>query len=77
MDICSVTSKGQVTIPKAVRQQLGIRQGSKVEFLLVDEHIEVRLKSSPVDMPTSGFGMLKSRRAPVPVDFDPAVLLRR
>ena len=77
MDICSVTSKGQVTIPKAVRQQLGIRQGSKVEFLLVGEHIEVRLKSSPADMPTSGFGMLKSQPPPVPVDFDPAVLLRR
>lgn len=77
MDICSVTSKGQVTIPKAVRQQLGIRQGSKVEFLLVGEHIEVRLKSSPADMPTSGFGMLKSQHPPVPVDFDPAELLRR
>ena len=28
----SVTSKGQVTIPKRVRQALGIRPGSKVEF---------------------------------------------
>ncbi len=30
----SVTSKGQVTIPKQVRQALGIRTGSKVEFRL-------------------------------------------
>ena len=35
MGATSVTSKGQVTIPKAVRQRLGIRQGSKVEFPLV------------------------------------------
>jgi antitoxin PrlF len=28
----SVTSKGQVTIPKRVRQALGITSGSKVEF---------------------------------------------
>ena len=28
----SVTSKGQVTIPKRVRQALGITPGSKVEF---------------------------------------------
>jgi AbrB family looped-hinge helix DNA binding protein len=28
----SVTSKGQVTIPKQVRQALGITPGSKVEF---------------------------------------------
>jgi antitoxin PrlF len=30
----SVTSKGQVTIPKRVRQALGITPGSKVEFNL-------------------------------------------
>jgi len=76
METCSVTSKGQVTIPKAVRQQLGIRQGSKVEFALVGDHIEVRVRSTPVEIPESGFGMLKSRRKPVPVDFDPASLAK-
>lgn len=28
MDTTSLTSKGQVTVPKAVRQQLGLRQGA-------------------------------------------------
>ncbi|MDW6021385.1 AbrB/MazE/SpoVT family DNA-binding domain-containing protein [Mesorhizobium sp. BAC0120] len=28
----TVTSKGQVTIPKAVRDRLGLKPGSKVEF---------------------------------------------
>jgi AbrB family looped-hinge helix DNA binding protein len=32
-----VTSKGQVTIPLAVRRRLGIKPGSEVEFEL-DEH---------------------------------------
>ena len=32
-----VTSKGQVTIPLAVRQKLGIEPGSEVDFEL-DEH---------------------------------------
>lgn len=32
MSTVSVTSKGQVTIPKKVRQALGITPGSKVEF---------------------------------------------
>ena len=32
MTAVSVTSKGQVTIPKRVRQALGITAGSKVEF---------------------------------------------
>jgi antitoxin PrlF len=34
MATVSVTSKGQVTIPKRVRQALGITSGSKVEFNL-------------------------------------------
>ncbi|MFA7243577.1 MAG: AbrB/MazE/SpoVT family DNA-binding domain-containing protein [Sulfuricellaceae bacterium] len=76
MEITSVTSKGQVTIPKSVRQQLGIRQGSKVEFSLVEDHIELRVRSTPSDVPASGFGMLKSKKAAVPADFDPASLLR-
>lgn len=77
MEVTSVTSKGQVTIPKEVRQQLGIRQGSRIEFALVGDHVEMRVKSSPTGVPDSGYGMLKSRRSAVPADFDPATLLKR
>ena len=77
MDITSVTSKGQVTIPKEIRQQLGIRQGSRIEFALVGDHAEMRVTSSPAGVTDSGFGMLKSRRAALPADFDPATLLKR
>ncbi len=76
MEQSSVTSKGQVTIPKSVRQRLGIRQGSKIEFSLVGDHIEMRVKSTQQDVPTSGFGMLKSQQRAVPADFDPADLLK-
>ena len=34
----TVTSKGQVTIPKRVRDQLGLKAGTKVEFVLVKGH---------------------------------------
>ena len=61
MGTTSVTSKGKVTIPKAVRQQLGIWQGSRVEFALVDDHVEMRVHSSPAEMPSSGFGLLKQQ----------------
>ena len=77
MEITSVTSKGQVTIPKELRQQLGIRQGSRIEFSLVGDHVEMRVRSSPSGDTGSGFGMPKSRRAAVPTDFDPATLLKR
>ncbi|MCF6235429.1 MAG: AbrB/MazE/SpoVT family DNA-binding domain-containing protein [Gammaproteobacteria bacterium] len=73
----SVTSKGQVTIPKPIRQQLGIRKGSKISFEVVNDHIELKIKSTPADVSSSGFGMLKARRSAVPVDFDPAALLEK
>ena len=71
-----VNSKGQVTIPLYIRQQLGIRAGSKVEFVWVNDHIELRVRSTPTDVPKSAFGMLKSKRKAVPADFDPASLLK-
>ena len=77
MEICSVTSKGQVTIPKTIRQQLGIRQGSKVSFN-IDSNGMVSLQVSstqPVET-NSGFGMLKSRKQSISADFDPADLLK-
>jgi AbrB family looped-hinge helix DNA binding protein len=77
MESTSVTSKGQVTIPKALRQQLGIRQGTRIEFLLVGDHVEMRVESSPAQAPESAFGMLKSRRKSVAADFDPAMLLKK
>jgi AbrB family looped-hinge helix DNA binding protein len=77
MEVTSVTSKGQVTIPKELRQRLGIRQGSRIEFMLVGDHVEMRVRSSPTGVPGTGFGMLKTRRKAVPADFDPAALLKR
>jgi AbrB family looped-hinge helix DNA binding protein len=76
MEITSVTSKGQVTIPKPLRQRLGLRQGSKVEFILVGDHVEMRVVSKPTEVNASGFGMLKSKRSAVPAEFDPSSLLR-
>lgn len=40
-----VTSKGQVTIPKRVREQLGIRAGSEIEFRLREDGQVVLLKA--------------------------------
>lgn len=77
MATTSVTSKGQVTIPKPLRQQLGLRQGSKVEFILVGNHAEMRIVTTPIDLPPSGFGMLRSKRTSVPADFDPAGLVAK
>ena len=38
----SISSKGQVTVPKAVRDRLGLRAGSSVEFELTDGGVILR-----------------------------------
>jgi len=76
MEATTVTSKGQVTIPKPLRQKLGIRQGTLIEFSWVDDHVELRVPPPIQTVANSGFGMLKSQRSAIPVDLDPASLLK-
>ncbi len=72
-----MTSKAQVTTPKALRQQLGLGRGSRLCCQLVGDHIEVRALRPLKALAASGFGLLKSQRPPVPVDVDAANLLRQ
>ena len=37
MPISTLTSKGQTTIPKAVRRHLGLKPGDKIRFLVEDD----------------------------------------
>ena len=39
--IATVTSKGQVTIPAEARKKLGIKAGSKLEFVVLEGRLEV------------------------------------
>jgi len=63
MDLAArVTSKGQVTIPKAVRDQLGIVEGDEIVFR-VEEHRAMLAKTpnlldlaGAVDVPTAKRG---------------------
>jgi AbrB family looped-hinge helix DNA binding protein len=72
----SVTSKGQVTIPKALRQQLGLARGTRVIFQAIGDHIEIRAHRPQASPAASGFGLLRSPKPPVPADFDVATLLK-
>ena len=50
MQRVKVSSKGQITIPKAVREKLGLRTGDKVDFYEKDGWFYIR-KDSPADPP--------------------------
>lgn len=55
-----VTSKGQVTIPKPVRDRLGIGPGSAVAFELAPDGRVVLVKADAGRVP-SRFGALRGR----------------
>ncbi|MBC8056983.1 MAG: AbrB/MazE/SpoVT family DNA-binding domain-containing protein [Rhizobiales bacterium] len=75
MATTTMTSKGQVTIPKSVRQQLGLRQGMRVAFEVEGDHAVLRPATPERAVPASGFGLVKVTGPSVPPDFDVATLL--
>jgi len=42
MELAKVTSKGQITIPKSIRDMLAIKDGSKIIFLQKDNDIIIK-----------------------------------
>ena len=49
MTMATLTSKGQVTLPKAIRRALGLEKGDQVVFRLRDDGI-VELEPRKVDL---------------------------
>ncbi len=70
----TITSKGQVTIPRDLRQYLGLKQGMAVTFAIEGDHITLRAAPAP-EKNVSGFGLIQSQRQAVPPDFDVASLM--
>ena len=71
----NMTSKGQVTIPAALRQSFGFKAGAAVEFFQAGSYVGVRPVQNAKQAPKSGFGMIKPKIKQVPADFDVAELL--
>lgn len=60
MAASKVTSKGQITIPKAVRAALGVEAGDRVEFVVRDDGVvEMVARTRPL---LSLAGVLGERR---------------
>lgn len=71
----TLTSKGQVTIPRDVRQHFGLKQGMAITFEIEGDHIALRVARSSRQADASGFGLIQSRRQGVSADFDVASLV--
>jgi AbrB family looped-hinge helix DNA binding protein len=59
MSIVTVSDKGQVVIPAAIRKQLGITPGCQLSFSLEGSTIRIEIKhKKPITTIEQGFGML-------------------
>ncbi len=39
--VATITTKGQITLPKSIRQALGVDSGDKIKFHLMDDQVVV------------------------------------
>lgn len=61
MEISRLTSKGQVTIPKAIRERLNLEEGDKVAFI-EDESGKIVITSSSVIALREFLGSMEKKR---------------
>lgn len=61
----AITAKGQATIPKAIREHLGLKPGDRVKFFVHPDGTVVLLPKIPV---TALRGFFESPRRPVSLE---------
>jgi AbrB family looped-hinge helix DNA binding protein len=77
-DVLTVSAKGQVVIPHAIRLELGITPGSEVEAYREGNGVVIRLKHArPMSTLEDGVGMLKYAGKKKLADFDVATEMRK
>jgi len=61
MSTATLTSKSQATIPKAIRQLLGIKPGGKITFEVQNNEVILRAAQNPAGM-LSAYGKVRHSR---------------
>ncbi len=75
MSTATLTTKGQITLPRSIRERLRLRAGDKVEFIVLDDG---RVEMIPVTTPVSRLkGMVPAPPRPVSLDAMSAAIRRR
>ena len=65
MELSTITSKGQMTIPASIRQHFDLGSGDRLQWLIQDDHIVVvPAKGSIRDLK----GMISRPRPPVTIE---------
>ena len=73
MHVSSVTTKGQVTIPAAIRRRFSLHQGGKVLFSVDGDTIVLRPVYESVE---DAFGLVKPDKSVSLEEMDQAIRMR-
>jgi len=60
-EVCTITAKGQTTVPKAIRQALGVSYGGRITFRVEDGTVSVHAAAEPEDPSLAPFLALLER----------------
>lgn len=50
-EVCTITAKGQTTVPKSIRQALGVSYGGRITFRVEDGTVSVHAAAEPEEDP--------------------------
>ena len=53
-EVCTITAKGQTTVPKSIRQALGVGYGGRIAFRVADGAVSVHAVEEPEADPALG-----------------------
>ena len=53
-EVCTITAKGQTTVPKAIRQALGVSYGGRIIFRVEHGTVSVHAAAEPEEGPALG-----------------------
>lgn len=73
MQTTSITTKGQATIPAAIRRRLGLRRGDKVAFVVEDNKVVLIRATRDVE---AAFGLVKAKRRVTQRDMEQVIRKR-
>lgn len=79
-EVCTITAKGQTTVPKAIRQALGVSYGGRITFRVEDGTVSVHAAELEEDPALAPFLALLERdiaaRPEALVPFTPELAAR-
>ena len=76
MEIARLSSKGQIVLPKAIRQTLQVAAGSQLGFETNGEQVTMSVVRKKTAKAGDGFGLLKGRGKRIPPERAEAAMSR-